>query len=146
MGKKALNVLERTDDLRNVAKEISKEKGVSYEDAFAEAKNKKGVIDMMEIGDINKYGEPSYYYKEAVATFGDNVNGVPTETISPEKLEVLITANKMGADIIDFKKNMSASDLKKQTVNSRREKEKTKEKDKILILKKPNNRKDVNAA
>ena len=145
MEKKVENVLERTDDLRNVANEISKRKGLTYEDAYAEAKNLNGVTDMMEIGDINKYGEPSYFYKEAVATFGSDVNGVPTETISPEKLEVLLTANKMGTTI-DFKKDMSTSDLKKQTINNRKEKEKTKEKDKVLILKKPNDRKDVNAA
>jgi len=145
MGKKVEKVLERTDDLRSVANEISKAKGLSYEDAFAEAKNLNGVTDMLEIADINKYGEPSYYYKEAVATFGDNVNGVKTETISPEKLETLLTANKMGAEI-EYSKAMSNNEIKIQAIEKRKEKEKTKEKDKVLIFTKPKNVKDIKAA
>lgn len=145
MGKKVEKVLERTDDLRSVANYISKQKGLSYEDAFAEAKNLNGVTDMLEIADLKKYGEPSYYYKEAKATFGDNVNGVATETISPEKLEVLLTANQMGANVIEFKKDKSVSELKNQAINDRREKEKTKTNDKILVFKKPEV-KDIKAA
>ena len=116
MGKKVEKVLERTDDLRNIANEISKKKSISYEDAFAEAKNLNGVTDMLEIADNNKYGEPSYYYVEAKATFGDNVNGVAVETISPEKLEVLLTANRMGANVINFKKDMPVGELKQQAM------------------------------
>jgi len=145
MGKKVEKVLERTDDLRNTANVISEEKDISYEDAFAEAKNKKGVTDMSEIAEIEKYGEPSYYYKEAVATFGDNVNGVKTETISPEKLEGILTADKIGAKI-EYKKGMSKSDIKSAAIENRRQKEKTKEKDKVLIFTKPKNVKDIKAA
>ena len=137
-------VLERTDDLRSVAKEISKQKGIAYEDAFAEAKNLKGVMDMGDIAKVQKYGQPSYYYADAVATFGEEINGVPISEISPEKLEELLTANKMGADTIEYKKGMSKADIKKGAIENRISKEKVKKKDKVLILEKP--KKDVNAA
>ena len=89
----AERVLDRTDDLRNIANEISKTKGISYEDAFAEAKNLNGITDMVEIAEVEKYGQPSYYYADAIATFGETINGVPTASVSPEKLEELLTAD-----------------------------------------------------
>ncbi|MBR3524162.1 MAG: hypothetical protein IKN87_05755 [Bacilli bacterium] len=139
-------ILERTDDLRNIAKEISKQKGIAYEDAFAEAKNLNGVTDMSDIAEVKKYGQPSYYYADAVTTFGEEINGVPVSEISPEKLEELLTANKMGADTIEYKKGMSKDDIKKSAIENKISKEKVKKRDKILILEKPENRKDVNAA
>ncbi len=141
----AEKILERTDDLRSLANEIIKQSGVSYEDAFAEAKNLNGVTDMGEIAEVKKYGQPSYYYADAIATFGEEINGVKVASISPQKLESLLTASKMGTEV-EYTKDMNKDDIRKAAIENRRQMEKTKKKDKVLELKKPENRKDVNAA
>ena len=143
---KVEKILERTDDLRSVANEISKQNNISYEDAFAEAKNLNGVTDMGDIAEVNKYGQPSYCYADAIATFGSELaDGTKVANVSPEKLEELLTADKMGATV-EYKKGMSKKDIQKEAIENRISKEKTKKKDKVLELKKPENRKDVNAA
>ena len=139
-------VLERTDDLRSVANKLCQEESISYDEAFNKARNLKGVSDVKEIAEVSKYGEPTYELVETLGNIGATINGVDVATIDPEKLVALNTAKDMGADIEEFNKEMSVDAIKKSAIENRISKEKVKEKDKVLILEKPENRKDVNAA
>ena len=141
----AKKVLNRTDEIRNLAKELMAKEGLSYLDAYNKALNKLGVDDMENITD-NGYGKQSFITSEAFAAFGEKINGRPIDTIPPKKLEILVTAYYMGVDINELDIDLSVNKIQKQVTKSYENKEKTKEKDKQFVLLKPNNIKDTKAA
>ena len=72
------------------------------------------------------------------------VHEVPSNPCS-ERIVIQKWFKDNGIIIKEFKKDKSVSELKNQAINDRREKEKTKTNDKILVFKKPEV-KDIKAA
>lgn len=136
-NKKAQIINDRLDILRTQANEKLRENNsLTYDKAFNIVKNTNGVDNIIDIADVN-FGEPSNTLKSVYSTFGDNINGMSIYEMSPEKLEAIYTAYNMGSDISEITQDMSVNDIKKVAIKSRREKEKIKTPNKVLILKKP---------
>lgn len=126
---------ERIDDLRYSANYVCKNENKPYDEAWNKAENLKGVFDILSIAKIN-YGIPTYEYKEALMNIGTTINGIDLATISPGKLESLVTAVNMGSEIENFSKNMTIDEIKKEAIKGRIVKEKTMEKGKVFVLEK----------
>ena len=137
--------LKRTDEIKNLAKELMTKEGLNYSDAYNKALHQLGVEDMENITE-NEYGKQSFITSEAFAAFGEKINGRSIDTISPKKVEILLTAYYMGVDVNTLDIDLKADKLQREVTKEYENMQKTKKKDKVLEFTKNDYRKDANAA